>query len=81
MALIVQHPNGVCGVSSFTFLFLSLSVFDLWLHICVPLCRAEKTEVLSDDLLQVNITLSFNVVHARQSSILILFYESAPKPK
>uniref|UniRef100_A0A8D3DYX9 Rho GTPase-activating protein 17 n=1 Tax=Scophthalmus maximus TaxID=52904 RepID=A0A8D3DYX9_SCOMX len=29
------------------------SVFYCWLHICVSLDRAEKTEVLSDDLLQI----------------------------
>lgn len=37
-------------------IILYFSVFDLWLYIFVSLNRAEKTEVLSDDLLQVNMT-------------------------
>ncbi len=45
-----------------------LSVFDLWLHICVSVNRAEKTEVLSDDLLQVNMTFFLIAVHIQQLS-------------
>lgn len=41
----------------FLFLYL-LSVFDRCFKLCVSFNRAEKTEVLSDDLLQVNMTFS-----------------------
>lgn len=42
---------------------VSLVAVSIWPPFCVSLNRAEKTEVLSDDLLQVNMTFFLSVTH------------------